>query len=157
MSKLGKLGNFFNGMAKFALPILMMTPLAPIARVIVAAMQEAEALHTGPNTGADKLKHVLAIALDAALGVNIAAGHMVIDPAVLQQVVTQVVGAIVGVVNVVQHPVGLPESVEVGEGTGPGEVSGLHTGGLQAPTPMAEQRIPFLSAMQHVPDDPDSF
>ncbi len=101
MSKLSKLGRFFQAVGKFAPLILAVTPLAPIAPAVMAAIQEAEALH-GAGTGVEKLAHVKAIALDAAAAANAQAGKIVVDPAEIGAAVDQSVAAVVAVANVVK-------------------------------------------------------
>ena len=102
MSRLGALGHFFQQVGKFAPLILAVTPLAPIAGPVAAAIQEAEAIH-GAGNGAAKLQHVIAIAQDAAESANAAAGKVVVDPQAVAASATQVVSAIVSVANL-SHP-----------------------------------------------------
>lgn len=103
MSKLGKLGHFFRNVGKFAPVILALTPLAPIAGPVQAAIAEAEAIH-GDGAGAAKLAHVVAIAKDAADAANAQAGHEVIDPSTVEATATQVVSTVVNVVNLAKDP-----------------------------------------------------
>lgn len=100
MSKLSALGHFFAKVAKVAPAIMALSPLAPLAGVITAAIQEAEALHTA---GPDKLAHVKAIAIDAAVVANAAAGHPVVDVSAVGDAVDSTVATIVNVVNAA-HP-----------------------------------------------------
>ncbi len=79
--------------------VLMFTPLAPITGVVVAAIGEAEAMQGA--TGAAKLAHVVNIATDAAQATNLQAGHVVIDPAVLQATAVQAISTAVSVSNLV--------------------------------------------------------
>lgn len=101
MSKLSKLGHFFQAVARVAPAILMLTPLAPISGIVVAAIQEAEAV--GHSSGPEKLAHVVAIATDAAQAVNTQAGQQVIDPAAVQQEAATVISAVVQAANLA-HP-----------------------------------------------------
>lgn len=102
MSKLGKIGHFFHIVGTFAPLILANTPLAPIAGAVTAAIQEAEAIH-GSGSGAEKLAHVTAIAVDAAHAANAQAGHQVIDPAAVQSEAATVISAVVQAANLA-HP-----------------------------------------------------
>lgn len=97
MSKLGKLGHFFHNVGKFAPVILALTPLAPIAAPVAAAIQEAEAIHGA--TGPDKLAHVIAVAKESAVVANMAAGKQVVDPAEVEGAAAQVISAVVAVAN----------------------------------------------------------
>lgn len=104
MSKLGKLGHFFQQVAKVAPLILAVSPLAPIAGPITAAIQEAEAIQGA--SGKDKLAHVVAIAIDAAQTANAAAGHVVVDPAAVESTAGAVISAVVESVNLAKSPAG---------------------------------------------------
>jgi hypothetical protein len=99
---LGKLGSFFKSLAQIGPFLLRFTPLAPIADEVMAAIQEAEAIF-GPGTGAEKLAHVVAAAVEAAKIANEAAGRVVVDPAQVGAVATAVVSAIITVLNAL-HP-----------------------------------------------------
>lgn len=98
MSKLSAIGHFFLRVGQIAPTILALTPLAPIAPAVTAAIQEAEALH-GSGSGADKLAHVVAIATDAAQAVNAQAGHQVIDPVAVQSEAATVISSVVQAVK----------------------------------------------------------
>lgn len=102
MSKLGALGHFFLSVGKVAPMILAMNPAtAPIAGVITAAIQSAQAIH-GSATGAAKLAHVVEIAQDAATAVNIKAGKTVIDPAQIEVATSNAVAVIIAATKL--HP-----------------------------------------------------
>lgn len=101
MSKLSALGHFFEKLATVAPDILALTPLAPIAGRVQAAIADAEYLK-GPGTGADKLSHVVNIAVDAATAANLQAGHQVIDPVAVQAEAGTVISAVVQAVNLAQ-------------------------------------------------------
>ncbi len=79
--------------------VLMFTPLAPITGVVVAAIGEAQAMEGA--SGAVKLAHVVNIATDAATATNLQAGHVVIDPAVLQATAVQAINTAVSVTKMV--------------------------------------------------------
>ena len=102
MSKLSKLGHFFQRVGKIAPAILVFTPLAPIAGPITAAIQEAEAIH-GASTGAEKLAHVVAVAKEAAKVANAAAGHTVVNEVGIEAAAAHAIGAVVSAANAV-HP-----------------------------------------------------
>ncbi len=103
MSKLGKLGRFFHNVGKFAPLILAVTPLAPIAAPVAAAIAEAEAIH-GDGTGTEKLAHVVGVAKEAAEVANAAAGHVVVDPAAIEGAASQAVSTVISVVNLAKDP-----------------------------------------------------
>lgn len=98
MSKLSKLGHFFQRVGQIAPAVLMFTPLAPIAAPVQAAIQEAEVAF-GPGHGPAKLAHVVAIATDAANAVNAQAGKIVVDPAAVTLGAGAIISGIVQVVN----------------------------------------------------------
>ena len=97
MSKLSKLGHFFQKVGAIAPVVLMFTPLAPIAGPITAAIMEAESI--GSAKGEDKLAHVVAVAKDAADVANAAAGKQVVDPAAIDSAAGQIVSGIVTAAN----------------------------------------------------------
>lgn len=101
MSKLSALGHFFQHVAKVAPAILLLTPLAPIAGIVVAGIQEAEAIKGASS--AEKLAHVQAIAVDAAHAANAQAGHQVIDPVAVETEAATVISAVVQAANLA-HP-----------------------------------------------------
>lgn len=78
---------------------LQFTPLAPIAGAVSAAIGEAEQIEGA--SGAEKLAHVTAIALDAADAANQKAGHQVIDPAVVSSTAQSAISATVGAIKIV--------------------------------------------------------
>lgn len=94
MSKLSAIGHFFERLAAIAPALLSITPLAPIAGAVQAAIAEAEHLK-GAGTGQEKLAHVVAIAKDAAAAVNAQAGHPVVDEAAVEQEAATVISAVV--------------------------------------------------------------
>lgn len=79
--------------------VLMFTPLAPIAAPVVAAIGEAEAMQGA--SGQEKLAHVVNIATDAATAANTQAGHVVIDPALMQATAATAISTAVNVTNMV--------------------------------------------------------
>lgn len=79
--------------------VLMFTPLAPIAGVVVAAIGEAQAMDGA--SGATKLAHVINIATDAAQAANLQAGHVIIDPAVMQAAAATAISTAVSVTKMV--------------------------------------------------------
>ena len=102
MSKLSKLGHFFQRVGKIAPAILAFTPLAPIAPLVAAAVQEAEAIKGA--TGPEKLAHVKAIVTAAVRVANQEAGHQVIGATDLDAAIDHGVGAIISAVNAVRDP-----------------------------------------------------
>lgn len=98
MSKLGKLGKFFHSVGKFAPIVLALTPLAPIAGPVAAAIAEAEAIH-GDGAGPAKFAHVVAIAKDAALVANAAAGKEVVSPEAVEAAAAQAISTVVAIAN----------------------------------------------------------
>lgn len=97
--KLGKIGRFFHNLGRYAPLVLALTPLAPIAAPIAAAIAEAEAIH-GEGNGPAKLAHVVAIAKDAADVANAAAGRQVVDPAAVEGAAAQAISTVVAVANI---------------------------------------------------------
>lgn len=97
MSKLGNLGKFLHIVGTFAPLILAVTPLAPIAGAVTAAIQEAESI--AGATGAEKLARVTAIAVDAAHAANAQAGHVVVDPVAVQTEAATVISAVIQATN----------------------------------------------------------
>lgn len=79
--------------------VLLFTPLAPIAGQVASAMLEAEQM-VGAS-GADKLAHVKKIAATAADAANAEAGHMVIDPSLVEASATEAISTAKTVVNLV--------------------------------------------------------
>jgi hypothetical protein len=102
MSKLGKLGHFFKQVGHIAPIILAFTPLAPIAAPVAAAIQEAEAIH-GAGAGADKLAHVVAVAVDAAEVANTVAGKVVLDPALIAESAQHAIAAVISATKAAQN------------------------------------------------------
>lgn len=94
MSKLSKIGHFFQRLAQVAPTLLRLTPLAPIADIVQAAIAEAEAIH-GPGTGTAKLAHVVNIATGAATAVNVQAGREIVDVAAVQTEAATIISAVV--------------------------------------------------------------
>jgi hypothetical protein len=95
MSKL----DWLKKLGELAPIVLAMTPLAPIAGPVAAAMHEAEEIH-GDDSGAAKLSHVVGIAQQAATAVNAQAGKVVIAPDLIPGATAQIVSAIISVANV---------------------------------------------------------
>lgn len=95
---MSKWGTFFSVLKKFGPQILKLTPLAPIAEEVEAAIADAEQIPGATST--EKLNHVVNIAAESAQAVNDKAGHEVLKV----EEVRQSGGAIVsGVVNSVNH------------------------------------------------------
>lgn len=94
MSKLSAIGHFFHRLGQVAPAILAITPLAPIAGIVQAAIQEAEAIH-GAGSGPAKLAHVVAIVTDAAQAANTQVGHEVINIQAVQNEAATVISAVV--------------------------------------------------------------
>lgn len=99
MSKLGALGHFFVNIGKFAPLILAITPLAPIAPAVAAAIQEAEAIQGA--TGPEKRAHVINVATAAATVAQQSGAK--VDPAAVQAAAGQTIDAIVAVAKAA-HP-----------------------------------------------------
>lgn len=94
-SKLGKIGGFFKRVGKVAPLILAFTPLAPLTPIVMAAIQEAEAIPGA--TGPQKLAHVVNIVGSAA---EIAqAGGKNVNPADVKAAASTVISGIVQTVN----------------------------------------------------------
>lgn len=91
-------------------PILMVVgvPL-PVISAIQVGIVEAEEIH-GAKSGPEKLAHVQHLALLAAQGTNGAAGHQVVDPATLEEVVAAGVSTVVKALNLVRDET--PDEVE---------------------------------------------
>lgn len=79
------------------LAALSVSPLAPIAGPVAAAIAEAEAMHG--KSGAEKLAHVVDIATDAAIAAQ-ALGTQ-IDPDQVRQIAAVAISAAVDATNVV--------------------------------------------------------
>ena len=95
MSKLAKLGRFLQNVGHFAPLILAVTPLAPIAPAVAAAIAEAEQIQGA--SGRDKLAHVIAVATRSAEVAQ--ASGVPIDPAAVQAAAVDVIAAVVSVAN----------------------------------------------------------
>lgn len=79
---------------------LSFTPAAPLAPFIVPAIMEAEAA-SKPGSGADKLAHVRQAVQVGIAAVNAQAGHVEIDPTLVDTALTNGVATVVSVVNTV--------------------------------------------------------
>lgn len=77
--------------------------LAPLSDAITDGIEQAESMKG--LSGADKLKHVQAIAADAADAINTAHGSEVVNKAGLNKAVTEGVDTVVAVLNVKKKPV----------------------------------------------------
>jgi hypothetical protein len=93
------LPKWLQVLAQVGPQVLMFTPLAPIAGVVVAAIGEAQAMQGA--SGQAKLAHVVNIATDAAQAANLQAGRVVIDPAVLQATAATAISTAVSVTKMV--------------------------------------------------------
>lgn len=91
-------------LAKFGPEVLAFTPLAPIAGVVVAGIQTAEAIPGA--TGEQKKALVQQIVALGAQGTNAQAGHVVIDPAAAAVAAQTAIDTVVNVTNIVHaaHP-----------------------------------------------------
>lgn len=89
--------DFLIRISKIAPVLLALTPLAPIADDITAAIQEAEGI--AGASGPEKLAHVIAIAVDAAKAVNDQAGKIVIPMDRVVSIATLIVSLIVSATN----------------------------------------------------------
>lgn len=94
---LSKLGSFLKRVGKIAPTLLLLTPLAPIADEITAAIQEAEAIPSA--TGPEKLQHVINIAITAATAVNAQAGRSLIPLDRVVSIATLIVNLIISATN----------------------------------------------------------
>jgi len=93
--------NKWFGLVKMLAPMILSTVnprLAPIADKITYGIEEAEAIKGA--SGADKLKHVQNIALDAANSINAATGKETVDKASLNEAVQEGVDTVIAVLNV---------------------------------------------------------
>lgn len=93
------LPNWLRILAQIGPQVLLFTPLAPIAPVVVSAIGEASAM--AGATKAEKLAHVVNIATDAAAAVNVHVGHEVINPAVIQATAASAISSAVQITNMV--------------------------------------------------------
>lgn len=103
------LSGWLRILAQLGPQVLLFTPLAPIAPLVVAAIGEAEAL--AGATGPDKLAHVVNIATIAASAANAQAGHVVIDPATMQAAAENAISTVVGVTNMVHYSEDAPPAL----------------------------------------------
>jgi hypothetical protein len=78
---------------------LQFTPLAPIAGAVSSAIGEAQQIEGA--SGAEKLAHVTAIAVNAAHAANEQAGRQVIDPADVAATAQSAISATVGAIKIV--------------------------------------------------------
>jgi hypothetical protein len=85
------------------LAALSVSPLAPIAGPVAAAIAEAEAMHG--KSGAEKLAHVVDLATDAAIIAQALGkpvdGQMPIDPEQFRKIAAVAISAAVDATNVV--------------------------------------------------------
>lgn len=96
---MSKWGTFLK-IARAVGPIaLKFTPLAPIAEVVGNAIGEAQQIEGA--SGAEKLAHVTAIAVNAAHAANEQAGHQVIDPDVVAATAAEAISTAVGAIKIV--------------------------------------------------------
>lgn len=82
--------------AKIAPQILALTPLAPIAPAVAAAIAEAEQMPG--KSGAEKLAHVVNVAGESADA--LAAAGVQIDPAAVRAAAAGVISTVVDVTNI---------------------------------------------------------
>lgn len=94
---MSKLSAFLKAARLLAPIALSLTPLAPIAGAVSTAIGEAEQI--AGASGAEKLAHVTNIAIEAANAANVKAGHVVVDPVVVQQTAAAAITATVGAIN----------------------------------------------------------
>ncbi len=86
-------------LARIGPQILLFTPLAQIAPIIVGAIQAAEGLPGA--TGPQKKTLVQQIAIAGAQAVNAAAGRMIIDPVLAEQASGAAIDTVVTVTNLI--------------------------------------------------------
>lgn len=79
--------------------VLALTPLAPIAPAVVAAIGEAQQI--AGATGADKLAHVQNIVNETVAAVNAQAGHTELDPQLVSDASAKAIGTVVSVVKTI--------------------------------------------------------
>lgn len=89
--------DFLIRISKIAPALLALTPLAPIADDIMAAIQEAEAINGA--SGPEKLAHVVNIAVDAAKAINTSAGKILIPLDRVVSIATLIVSLIITATN----------------------------------------------------------
>ena len=93
----------------FAPLILAATPLAPIIPFVISGIQTAEQIPDA--TGAQKLAIAQQLVADGVAATNAAAGHTEIDPALVNDMVTQGINTVVSVVNF-KHSVEAEDAAE---------------------------------------------
>ncbi len=81
--------------------VLMFTPLAPIAGIVVGAIQTAESIPGA--TGPQKKALVQQLVTAGVQATNTLAGKMVIDPAVAQAASGSAIDTVVNVANIVEQ------------------------------------------------------
>lgn len=94
------MNQWLSLVVRFAPLVLMVIPGMPavLVPVIVHAIQEAEQTAA---SGTDKKAHALAVVTDAITAVNTVKGKPVINPEIVQTVVSPGIDTAVGVVNLV--------------------------------------------------------
>jgi hypothetical protein len=89
--------SFLIRISKLAPVLLALTPLAPIADEVTAAIQEAEAIRGA--SGPEKLQHVVNIAVEAAKAANEVAGRVLIPLDRVVALATMIVSMIILATN----------------------------------------------------------
>ena len=93
---MSKMSKFLDGLKTFGPIVLAVTPLAPIAPAVQAAIAEAESIKDAK--GKDKLAHVVAVARASAQAAQ--AAGVKIDPAAVESAASEVIDAVVAVANI---------------------------------------------------------
>jgi hypothetical protein len=98
--------------------VLLFTPLKPIAGKVAEAMVEAQGIPGA--TREEKLAHVKRIALQAAEATNAEAGHVVLDPALVEATAAESIAAAKAAAKLVHdtHLKLAPAAAAQGDGAG---------------------------------------